>query len=590
MAKFWENIPILGWAIDDWQTFYEAASFRLGNTDGVNNYINRYATLKYDNYIHPMFFSASLPLNLGGKTEKEKLITTSVPQGVFDFSLASQGLYKVPAYYSAELAEEYPDLFESFGTVSGIVPPNEVRKDAQGFYYEYKGKRYSCVIKQKGQVEKDLGMQGAKLKFATRTKKVYLTFKRNKGKVKYVEIYSLMYYAGVGSNDAQYAIRQIPLLMVAEYLESIGIKTRIYITRFVYHYNGYTRDAINQVIGSFPQYNFYIRENWRVDNNIKLPLFEESPSSQSSKYLLIQPIIVKDFGEEIDKKIFFCTSSQQYDQILFGSQRYCFRNELTGELPMLGSVTWTQSQYKEGFERFLNKYQIYNKRGIFKSKEVLPEALIFYHDKVINTQLQNWIGTIKNMLIEFRGLSNDDEIAKEISINNVTNPFFNWWMRLSASHLKNKILLINSNELVKDLREIEKDINNFYDELQDIVRNTPQPITIRGNEFDEMMRKFPQFIDIGTDRQFQNKAGTKSLQSYFSEIGRELLLNTNERNDFYGYNILNQRNEVDVKQYVLNITDEITIYADGIFFQTTEESVERRNELVKNILQALKSI
>ena len=61
-----------------------------------------------------MYTQAPLALNLGGDTEKTKIKPTDKSTGVFDFSLASIGMYKVPEYYSAELAKEQPNKFVEF--------------------------------------------------------------------------------------------------------------------------------------------------------------------------------------------------------------------------------------------------------------------------------------------------------------------------------------------------------------------------------------------------------------------------------------------------------------------------------------------
>ena len=73
-------------------------------------------------------------IEMGGAFDKSRLKATSNPQGIFDFSLASQGLIRPPEYYSEELAKDHPNLFYSQYTLddgrvlSGLVPPNLVQK------------------------------------------------------------------------------------------------------------------------------------------------------------------------------------------------------------------------------------------------------------------------------------------------------------------------------------------------------------------------------------------------------------------------------------------------------------------------------
>jgi hypothetical protein len=71
-----------------------------------------------------------------------------------------------------------------------------------------------------------------KVKFASKTKKPYLKYKKQGGKVRYVEIYSAHYYTRMSDNFS-FAIRHIPILMAAEYLEKMGTLTKLYMTRFV---------------------------------------------------------------------------------------------------------------------------------------------------------------------------------------------------------------------------------------------------------------------------------------------------------------------------------------------------------------------
>ena len=56
-------------------------------------------------------------INLGGAFDKDRMIATDMPIGVFDFSLASKGLYKPQEYYSPELKQ--------------LIDPNFVKKISQ---------------------------------------------------------------------------------------------------------------------------------------------------------------------------------------------------------------------------------------------------------------------------------------------------------------------------------------------------------------------------------------------------------------------------------------------------------------------------
>jgi len=534
--NLFQGLPILGWAIDDWNTFNEA-NISVNRNFKLDEYLEDYKNQSFNNNIDLLFSSASIPINLGGETEKSKLITTDKPIGIFDFSLASRGLYRVPEYYSKELADNYPNKFIETGMPSGVVPVNLIKdKNINGnkiFYYEDSDGIFNCIIRQKGDTAIDNGVPHAKKEFATRTKKVYLTFKRNRGKVKYVEIYSLFYYTNIES-DIGAAIRHIPALMVADYLESIGIKVRFYMTRFVMLY----------------------KENLRLKNKDKngnkLPLFSEVPqTSTSHKYnIFIQPIISKDFGEEFDKPLAFMISSRYFDKIYENMANYALKQETTNYSEIYGNpardartnTPFENKDYFEGFERYTNKYQEYVKKGFFKSKEVLPEAMLFFHDVVIRDKMTNFLSEIKL----FFNTRNEAEVLINININ----PFFNWWMRLSASNLKNKIELINSNELKKDFANIIKDLEKLIDELPIIISNVDP--------------KIERYSDY--------------LSEYLKNLGKILLEE---------YKIVNNSGQLDLNTYIKSITDEITLYADNICYETPKETKEKKDELVNSILTEL---
>jgi hypothetical protein len=538
-----EGYPVLCWTIDDWEQFYSALKEEDPDFD-VQSYRQQYATNSFED-INLLFESAPFKLNLGGKTEKSKLVTTDKPMGIFDFSLASRGLYKVPEYYSEKLAVEFPDKFKDFELPSGVVPPNLVTQSLINgekiFTYQDGNQYFDCVIRQKGETAIEDGIQGAKLKYATRNRKVYLTHKRNKGKVKYVEIYSLFYYRSL-SGDTQFAIRHIPAMMVADYLESIGVKTRIYMTRFVSLTNNWTLRQKNK-------------------SGVELPMYKEAPSPKFSNSLLIQPIIAKEFGQDFDKELGFMISSQDYNQVYEKLAMWAVKKEVVNKIgyrDVYGQPEWNQNQYYEGIERYRNKYQEYVKLGLFKSKEVLPEAMLFFHDMVIKERMSSFINRVINYFPNYRY----SETGKLLTNVNV-NPFFNWWMRLSATNLKNKIEIINSNELRKDLAKLNNEVYEFIVQLDNIVQNTDETIVI--------------------------KNGDAKLKDFYKELGTKILQSTDEDRYEYGYAIINKKGEYTFKRYITNITNEITTYAEGIYFGTDEDTKEKRNELLENVLRELEN-
>jgi len=519
------------------------------------NFVTTYKEDYYNEGIRFLFENSPIKMNLGGETEKSKLIATDKPMGVFDFSLASMGMYKVPEYYSEKLAKEFPDKFKEFELPSGVVPPDLITQSVlpngeNKYVYIDDGKEFDCVIEQKGTAAINQGVKGATKKYATTNKKVYLTFKKNKGKVKYVEIYSLFYFQIAGksnqlSTNLEFAVRHIPALMITEYLESIGVKTRFYMTRFVELF----------------EERLELREF--TNEGIELPLYKLAPNKENKNNLFIQPIIAKEFGEEFDKGLALSISQTTNRSVYEIMAKYALSKEVVSavrgtrrisEPTVYGQPIFSQQDYREGFERYRNKYQEYVKLGLYKSKEVLPQAMLFFHDIVIADKFHPFMQSIPVYFDKFR--SGNYEEA-DILIDNNVNPFFVWWMRLSANGLKHKIDLINSNELKKDLISIEQDLYRFKSELQEIVKNTPQP---EGNNF-------------------KNGRGSLSLVDYYTALGNEILRE---------YDIINSSFDISFKKYITNILSEITTYAEGIFFETPKDRQETMNELNISIQQALK--
>jgi hypothetical protein len=459
------------------------------------------------------------------------------------------GMYKVPEYYSQKLAKEFPDKFKEFELPSGVVPPDLITQSVlpngeNEYVYIDDGINFDCIIQQKGTAAIEQKIKGATKKYATTNKKVYLTFKRNKGKVKYVEIYSLFYYASLNGNIG-FAVRHIPALMVTDYLESIGVKTRFYMTRFV----------------KLEDQNLELKEF--TDNNIELPLYKDAPRKINKENLFIQPIIAKEFGEDFDKALALSISQVDNQELYEIMAKFALSKEVLGAVTtrngqkqfttpfIYGDPSGTQETYREGFERYRNKYQEYVKLGLFKSKEVLPQAMIFFHDIVIAENFSDFEENIINFFTKF-----DWSTSKaQVLIDNDVNPFFVWWMRLSANGIKHKIDLINSNELKKDLISIEQDLYRFKSELKEIVDNTPRP----------------------SNNNFINSS--QPLFEYYNKFGNELLNK---------YEITNDKGEITFKKYITNITTEITTYAEGIFFETPKDRQETMNNLLITIQQALK--
>ena len=175
-------------------------------------------------------------VDMGGAFKKAKLIATEKPTGIFDFGLASPGLYRKQEFFSKELKKDEPFLFAD--ELPGIVPGLYVEKNAMGqFWYAMKnGKKYEMTKQQKGTEALKIKAPDAKLEYATSVKKVYVTFKREGGKANFVDL-----YVGVGGlggmQSSGMLARALPVMLAARYFESMGIRTRINASR-MYHNQG----------------------------------------------------------------------------------------------------------------------------------------------------------------------------------------------------------------------------------------------------------------------------------------------------------------------------------------------------------------
>lgn len=170
-------------------------------------------------------------INMGGAFEKSRLRITDDPRGVFSFSLASKGLYRPQEYYSAELAVDSPEEFPN--EVSGVVPFTHVKevKDLKQFWYTSlnTGKKYLLTKQQEGTRAVALGLQ-KNLKFRTTTKKSFVMFEKKGGKAKLVDLY-IPFSASASLNQTAMLVRIMPMILVAKYLESVQIRTKVSMAR-----------------------------------------------------------------------------------------------------------------------------------------------------------------------------------------------------------------------------------------------------------------------------------------------------------------------------------------------------------------------
>lgn len=188
-------------------------------------------------------------INLGGSFDKSKIVATSQPIGVFDFSLASKGLYAPQEYYCPELEKLISDkdavkvssnpnkFFYYHKKENGEVEAMELVQQQKGTFKMLAKEGLVGALMNSGYSEKKAKEEAskvyknAKLKFATTIKKVYLTRKNKsisdkKGSEKYVDLYVI-----VGATQEYTPIsilyKTLPSLMASYFLNKAGIKSRI---------------------------------------------------------------------------------------------------------------------------------------------------------------------------------------------------------------------------------------------------------------------------------------------------------------------------------------------------------------------------
>jgi len=535
----WRDIPILCWAYDTPEAWQNA----IGETR-YKERVDAYKTI-YESRIGPIIFDMGMKFNLGGEQDKSRLETTSRPLGVFDFSLASKGLYRVQEYYSQELETDYPDLFASFELPSGVVPPNLVDNITIGgiksFVYTYNGKTYVLDKRQKGTTALQDGEKDAKLKFATTTKDVYLKFKRTGGKVKYAEIYSLFYFTSLEGDD-EYAIRQLPALMTAQYFESIGIKTRVYMTRFCN-----PGDSVN------------LRRYDRL-TNAELPMYTElvkaTGRASYDNNFIFAPIIVKDFGQDLDWVSSLSVSQYDSTNLYQPIVNEMMRMELERNIDPYGSPDQTQERYLEAFARYKEKYQVYVQAGIWKSKEIQEDSQLFFHSQSIRRYLSE---VRRYFTYSIRNNSNLRVSGwKDILENSVVaRTFFEWWMKISAGRCRDTLMVMNAKEPRKEMQKIIDELRVSIDDINSYLKYIVDQ-TLQNNALEMAVKN--------------NIIQNDLVNSILSEEG----LSTNFNGEYNYENYLNR------------IIQDATTYASQPLFATDDETISRLDERAELLYNDIK--
>jgi len=224
-------------------------------------------------------------INLGGSFKKDRLKITDDKRGIFDFSLASQGLFRPVEFFSDSYTKRKGENeFAYLGEPLGVIPPERVFKDNSKagvtiyYFTSEDGKKYTCERRQKGTTDvfthlgqfcflgqdkqglvlpyrKDEpskvynGERPRRLKYASSSKKVYLQFDRQEESTKFVDIFIPLNFLA-SSNSSQKIFNIMTPLLVSAALEEFDIKTRVSVLR-----NGKVDNNIFEVI-SIPLKNY----------------------------------------------------------------------------------------------------------------------------------------------------------------------------------------------------------------------------------------------------------------------------------------------------------------------------------------------
>jgi len=258
-------------------------------------------------------------INLAGSFKKDRIKVTSDERGIFDFSLASQGLYRPIEFYSEDFAKSGGEEFTSRLLPNGIIPPEFVDREenAFGYFYTYtnpKGKKFGCERRQIGTTdvfntfptkcllkkndqgivlpyylddqEKVFNGEGThRLKYASNSKNVYLLFDRQEESTKYVDIFIPVNYVPV-SDGCRIANALIPIL-ISSSLEEFGIKTRISAVR-----NGIDEDKYVSV--SIPIKDYQERTFEKQDFILNLMGQKQS----ASEFFAFHKVLAENEGQE----------------------------------------------------------------------------------------------------------------------------------------------------------------------------------------------------------------------------------------------------------------------------------------------------
>ena len=312
--------------------------------------------------------------DMGGAFKKSKLKITDDTRGIFDFGLASQGLFRAIEYYSKELAIDSPNEFPN--NVAGIVPDKFVITknifNTISFYYKSKNnKEYELTQQQEGTKElleinpnailkktqnglryvepssyiDPISNKKISLKFKTKNKKSYLMFEKKGGKAKMIELYFPIH-------GSVYLKHILPLLLVAKYLKQAGIMTRINILR-MYH----------EKSNLFVMYGYPIK-----DYGDEIDFNEIAINGVDGRWWEAMRVMVRAFNDMDTAKTLLANNETPSKQTM----RF-----YVGAGSEAGTGSSAHANYVEVFSRYRNWYMDQIKQGLMPPLRVDKKLILF---------------------------------------------------------------------------------------------------------------------------------------------------------------------------------------------------------------------
>jgi len=288
-------------------------------------------------------------IDFKGSTKKSRLKITSDPRGIFDFGLASKGLYEEKEYFSKELADESPDEFNGYKEVlSGLVPDERVESkintdpadiliygDVSFWYVSSKSKKkYILTQQNKNQRLEELnGLPiGSMKEFSSTIRRSYLITEKKSGKPKMVDLY-------FPKNQGISFVALCSMIMAVKFFDSIGVKTRVLLSR--------------------------IYEKWPSMNIITYP--------------------VKDYNEAIDyNAIAMAADDKWWDVICFCNSQIAIKeiSESSPSSPLsdykaVGSIPINERSMNDLFCRYRNWYFESMEKGLVPKLQIDKKLLIY---------------------------------------------------------------------------------------------------------------------------------------------------------------------------------------------------------------------